>query len=436
LLSTLSCRQEINEQISESIISKSLLIINVKQYGAKGDGITDDSKAFQKAEDYLYSQGGGKLLVPTGTYSVSKPFYHRSNVSLEGYGDNSIIKNKVKSSNGPDMFCIYIGNFSPSQYAECVHYDCNESKKGATNLILKSKGDANNFYAGQIVLVDSKTGFMSADGHWKPYAAFINKITAIDNTSGIISLEDPITIDIPDPQIAPTNKFSKQEDTNKVYICERPVIKNIRFESNGDWAMRFGVYKGLFENISLKTTDVIPGNGFAYCTFKNITAKFSQKVIEMAMYSHNTTVDSLTATWYNGASDPAKKPLLKMGENCRGLKFSHITINSGTAKVNFDNVIRHEHSFSDTITLCHFICKNVAGAGIVHEGDASSFVVGNVCSNNIFELGGGRYYIQFDDSENATIENNIVSYNHFSGHVKDQVHGNIGQNIVVNNFFE
>ena len=66
------------------------------------------------------------------------------------------------------------------------------------------------------------------------------------------------------PQIAPTNKFKAgtKDDTSKIYIGQKPVIKNIRFESLGDWTMRFGVYKGWFENISLKTTDVIGGNGF------------------------------------------------------------------------------------------------------------------------------------------------------------------------------
>ena len=135
-------------------------------------------------------------------------------------------------------------------------------------------------------------------------------------------------------RLAPTNKFSgTKNDTSKIYVCQKPVIKNIRFESLGDWTMRFGVYKGWFENISLKTTDVIGGNGFSYCTFKNIRAEFSQKVIEMAMYSHNSTVDGLTATWWDGAVDPAMKPLLKMGENQRDCSYSNLTINSGRENI-------------------------------------------------------------------------------------------------------
>ncbi|MEO8205639.1 MAG: DNRLRE domain-containing protein [Chthoniobacterales bacterium] len=45
--------------------------VNVKtQYGAVGNGVTDDTAAFQAATTYLISQGGGTLFIPSGTYIV------------------------------------------------------------------------------------------------------------------------------------------------------------------------------------------------------------------------------------------------------------------------------------------------------------------------------------------------------------------------------
>lgn len=53
-------------------------ILNVRDFGATGDGVTDDGPAFQSALDALAAAGGGTLFVPQGKYvivtSVSKNF--------------------------------------------------------------------------------------------------------------------------------------------------------------------------------------------------------------------------------------------------------------------------------------------------------------------------------------------------------------------------
>jgi hypothetical protein len=297
----ISCKEDFTRKQSVvGIDGATALTINVKDYGATGNGSTDDVNAFQAAEDYLAARGGGTLYVPAGIYIVSGPFYHRSFVTLTGDGDVSIIKNKNSYLAGKDdNFCIFIGSFKPDTYVKCVHYDVEDAVAGVSQVKLKS-GVISDFFPGQAVLIDSKAGFVTTEGdnHWKPYYAFINRVTAVSE-DGVISLEDALTTSFSGAQIAPTNKFTTDIDTNQYYICQRPVIQNIRFESNGDWTLRFGVHKGLFQNLSLRTTDVIRGNGFSWCTFKNIRAEFSQKVIEMAMYSHNSTVEKVTATWFN-----------------------------------------------------------------------------------------------------------------------------------------
>ena len=45
--------------------------IDVKAYGAVGDGVTNDTAAFNAALQSLADAGGGTCLVPKGTYIIS-----------------------------------------------------------------------------------------------------------------------------------------------------------------------------------------------------------------------------------------------------------------------------------------------------------------------------------------------------------------------------
>jgi hypothetical protein len=45
-------------------------VANVQGFGAKGDGVADDTRAIQAAIDHVASQGGGTVYIPAGTYRV------------------------------------------------------------------------------------------------------------------------------------------------------------------------------------------------------------------------------------------------------------------------------------------------------------------------------------------------------------------------------
>src|SRR4051812_39497362 len=97
-----SCKKEFTSSILSSqkahFTTSDQLVqikVNVKDYGAKGDGFTDDVVAFQAAENFVSSNGGGTVYVPAGVYIVSQPFYHRNFVTLIGDGDKSIVRNKI-----------------------------------------------------------------------------------------------------------------------------------------------------------------------------------------------------------------------------------------------------------------------------------------------------------------------------------------------------
>ena len=55
--------------------------VNLKDFGAVGDGITLNTEAFAKAIDTLSAQGGGKLVVPAGVWFTG-PIQLKSNNNL------------------------------------------------------------------------------------------------------------------------------------------------------------------------------------------------------------------------------------------------------------------------------------------------------------------------------------------------------------------
>ena len=58
--------------------------LNVRDFGARGDGRTDDTKAFQTALGQFSRGGGGIVEVPSGKYLIKTHLVIPESVTLEG----------------------------------------------------------------------------------------------------------------------------------------------------------------------------------------------------------------------------------------------------------------------------------------------------------------------------------------------------------------
>ena len=75
----------INGNFSSRQNKEELVVDVVRDFGATGNGVTDDTKAIQKAINTVYRQGGGVIIFPPGAYVVTSVTL-KDNITYQGYG--------------------------------------------------------------------------------------------------------------------------------------------------------------------------------------------------------------------------------------------------------------------------------------------------------------------------------------------------------------
>lgn len=90
--------------VSVSRIDSSLRYALVSDFGAKGDGITDDTQAIQNAIDSVALYGGGVVEIPIGVFVISR-IAITGNVSIVGQSrESSVLKQKGDTTDAPISF--------------------------------------------------------------------------------------------------------------------------------------------------------------------------------------------------------------------------------------------------------------------------------------------------------------------------------------------
>ncbi len=98
------------QQIDCSTVGKNFLcndgrclpsILDVRDFGARGDGQTDDGGAIQMAIDTAASNGVGKVFIPPGTYFIDRTLLLQNNTEIYGAGEKTILMRGNTPSNVP-----------------------------------------------------------------------------------------------------------------------------------------------------------------------------------------------------------------------------------------------------------------------------------------------------------------------------------------------
>ncbi|MBV9646904.1 MAG: hypothetical protein JO043_05530, partial [Candidatus Eremiobacteraeota bacterium] len=90
-------------------------VLNVRYFGARGDGHTDDTAAIAAALEAARKSGGGTVYVPAGVYLIdppAQPLYLSSNVTLLGVGNASVLRVKDDAGQYNFIFVQHPGTLS------------------------------------------------------------------------------------------------------------------------------------------------------------------------------------------------------------------------------------------------------------------------------------------------------------------------------------
>lgn len=113
-----------NQAYQNSVFTDYMGIINVKSYGAVGDGVTDDTLAIQRAIDTCIDNGGGIVFFPSATYRIDTGllinanyvYLQGKNSTLKYYGSNGDAVSFYKS--GSYIFGGGIDGITIQRYVE------------------------------------------------------------------------------------------------------------------------------------------------------------------------------------------------------------------------------------------------------------------------------------------------------------------------------
>jgi hypothetical protein len=165
---------------------------NVRDFGARGDGVTDDWAAIEHAGLYLQQRGGGRLYFPAGRYKLPKFGFNirtRSNIEYCGDGYASWIdaNNCGFCNAGSERGLV----FTVGDFPRYTYHPARDLVAGDRFVFCETRSDAAHFEAGEFVYIRSRAETVLGKESWPHFSEYC-RILSSDPNTGAIELEDAI----------------------------------------------------------------------------------------------------------------------------------------------------------------------------------------------------------------------------------------------------
>lgn len=176
-------------------------------YGALGDGSTDDVASIQAAIDAAVNAGGGviyfprpasyyKLIAVTAVGSITAHLLvDGDDITFQGAGMGTYLKSAIDAT----ILCVFgaakpagLVSWASYEYVDATVYTITAAAQGDTTVTLATAADAANFAAGDYILV--RTGeTVDTDADNKEPDAELNIVVSADSDTGVITLQWPLS---------------------------------------------------------------------------------------------------------------------------------------------------------------------------------------------------------------------------------------------------
>ncbi|QDU82285.1 Pectate lyase superfamily protein [Polystyrenella longa] len=408
---TLQANNDLSASTSPESISINLSVMkvrfDVRDFGAVGDGVTDDTAALQAALD---AAAGQELFLGTGTYLISDSLKISSNTRMIGEGSGSVLQfTWTDGSEGGDY---YLGNKNRS-----------DETNGDYNIELRDfklvGGNSGNPYG-------VATGVIT-------HGIFLRRVTnalvtgvEIQKTSGFAicnvgmingKFTNNIIRDVGRDGITSFPLIKDNDPNFNNYPLDGLVISNNQFYNLGDDAI--AVHAGTRTSFNLnhpprnititnntivgRITDHELGQGRGIC----LTGVWDATVTNNDI-SNTVSTGILITSWYNISVDPGMTDEAIRSDN---ILISSNTINGAGASEGLSRVkYGVQVKGVDRIQLLSNIIADAADRGMDIRSTTNIDVIGNevrgALGNAAILFGGGSAY----DVVNVVVRNNVLEH--------------------------
>lgn len=353
-------------EVDASVGNMRLGIFNVRDYGAAGDGVTDDTDAIQDAIDAAEAAGGGiidytghHLLTLRSTLTLSSAAYclmvKSDNIKFRGKGRTTALISTDQHANGQNVVLIAGQAKSAASFAtaDMLDYDFNldggpgftfyaiaAASQGADSITLSTPANHSHFAVGDTVYI--RTGqTLAVAGESQPDAE-MNVIASINTGTGVMKLKYPLTKPYAQEYFPDSGKDEATTTTSSAW----PAIFGVANVSNAV------IHNFAVENLHHKVSyDTYKGGLYATTQvfkprFDNVTADLENcsfhsygphRFLSFTKCNADQFMDIQDDTWLSSDRGCTDMTVSDSLFTSWGSKLSLFHINEGSANIAFKN---------------------------------------------------------------------------------------------------